>query len=381
MVSNRRMHQDPSGTEWPRVAMAKYILVGADPVKSKSAHSGGVLTLSIGLIDYARRHGHAIEVINTLRPGFGDISFGRRLRAGWDRVLELYRALRAGDCDGVVIFSGAGFSFYERITLSAICRWFGVRDLFVIVDGWFLEIGKATFFKRYWTGLLLRIPHKLAASGARWSTLFRELGIEANRVASIHYWLRDAFVISENRKTVTPGKPLQFIFVGWMIKEKGIHELLAAIEELMKNYQFSLTFVGAGTLLEYVRQKIRDLKWTKNISASGWVSNEDLEQMLSSADVFVLPSYAEGFPLSLIEAFSRGLPAICTDVGGISDSLLNGVNGYLIPPRQVQPLVKAMERYLKNPQIISDHSQAALEIVRANHRAEANCELVFDALR
>jgi glycosyltransferase involved in cell wall biosynthesis len=103
--------------------------------------------------------------------------------------------------------------------------------------------------------------------------------------------------------------------------------------------------------------------------------------MLSSADVFVLPSYAEGFPMSLIEALSKGLPAICTDVGGISDSLRDGVNGYLIPSRQVPPLVDAMERYLMNPQIIAEHSRASLEIVRANHRAEANCELVFKALR
>ena len=85
--------------------------------------------------------------------------------------------------------------------------------------------------------------------------------------------------------------------------------------------------------------------------------------------------------MSLIEAFSKGLPAICTDVGGIADSLRDGVNGYLIPPRQVQPLIDAMERYLRNPQIIAEHSRAALKIVKANHNAEANCELIFEALR
>lgn len=361
--------------------MGKYILVGADPGNSASAHPGGVLTLSVGLIDHAENQGHVIEVINTLRSGFHDVSIILRLKAGRDRVLKLLSALRAGSCNGVIILSGAGLSFYERIVLSSICSWFGVRDLFLIVDGWFLQLTNAAFFKRRLIGLLLRIPHKLAACGSRWTALFRELGIESSHIAQINFWLSASFAVSESPKTVASGRPLRFIFVGWMIKEKGIYELLAAIGELRKNYEFLFTFIGGGTLLEYVKQTISTSGWTESISALGWVSNEKFQEMLSAADVFVLPSYAEGFPMSLIEAFSKGLPAICTDVGGIADSLHNGVNGYVIPPRQVPPLVEAMERYLRNPQIITEHSRAALEIVRTNHDAETNCELIFNALR
>lgn len=359
----------------------KYILVGANPLKSTSAHRGGILTLSIGLIAYARKQGHVVEVVNTLRSGFDNLSFARRLGAGLGRALELFRTLRRGNYRGVIIFSGAGFSFYERILLSGICRWFGVKDLFVIVDGWFLDIRKAGFFKRYWTGLLLRIPHKLTASGGRWAELFRDLGVKSERIIEVHYWLRESLVIAGEPKIAVPGKPLRFIFVGWMIREKGIHELLAAIEELRKKHEFSFTFIGGGTLLEYVREKIRDGGWAERVSAPGWVPDEEFQKILSSADVFVLPSYAEGFPMSLIEAFSKGLPAIATDVGGISGSLRNGLNGYLIPPRQVAPLVEAMERYLRNPQIITEQSRAAMQIVKVNHDSGANCELFFKALR
>lgn len=361
--------------------MGRYILVGADPMKSPSVHPGGVLTLSIGLIEYARKQGHVIEVINTLRSGFDDLSIMLRLGAGWDRAVKLFGALRGGNCNGVIIFSGAGFSFYERILLSSICNLFSVKDLFVIVDGWFLETRKKAFLKRCWIGLLLRIPHKLAASGSRWSNLFRELGVRSSHISQIHYWLSESFVISKKQKMIIPNKPLQFIFVGWMIREKGLYEILAAIERLREKYKFTFTFVGGGTLLEDIRQKIRDSGWMADISALGWVAAEEFQQILSAADVFVLPSYAEGFPMSLIEALSKGLPAICTDVGGISDSLRDGVNGYLIAPRQVQPLVEAMERYLQNPHIITEHSRIALEVVKTNHTAEANCKLAFDALK
>ena len=99
------------------MTMGRYILVGASPIESASVHPGGVLTLSIGLIDHAKKQGHVIEVINTLRSGFDDVSIMLRLEAGRDRVLKLFSALRAGSCNGVIIFSGAGFSFYERIVL------------------------------------------------------------------------------------------------------------------------------------------------------------------------------------------------------------------------------------------------------------------------
>jgi len=358
----------------------RYVLVGADPRKKASANPGGMLTLSTGLIAYAHAQGHTVDVINTLRPGFEELSFFRRLTAGMGRALELLRILRRGRYRGVIIFSGAGWSFFERILLSGIARWLSVKDLFVIVDGWFLEVRNAGFLKRHLIGLLLRIPHRLTASGQRWSELFRGLGVKPERIVGVHYWLPDSFAVAREPKTAVVGGTVRFIFVGWMIAEKGIYELLAAIAELRSRHQFSFTFVGGGTLLEHVRQRIRDAGWVESVSALGWVPEENFQEVLAAADVYVLPSYAEGFPMSLIEAFSKGLPAIATDVGGISDSLRDGLNGYLVPPRQIPPLVEAMERYLRNPEIIGAQSRAAIKTVMVKHNARENCELFFKAL-
>lgn len=358
--------------------VGKYVLVGAKPSDHAAQHPGGVLTLSRSLINHAKRQGYDIEVIDTFRPEFDGSPITHRLRSGLRRAFLLLRLLRAGNCSGVIIFSGAGFSFYERILLSAICRLFRVHDLFVIVDGWFFEAESASLLKRVWLGLLCKIPYRLAASGKRWGDLFVTLGVSSDRISPFHYWLPESFPISETPKAKLSGDRLQFVYVGWMIKEKGIHELLDALDELGKNFEFSFVFIGGGTLLEATRKRIHDSGWEGNVAALGWLSLQQFESEIASADVFVLPSYAEGFPMTLIEAMAKGLPAICSDVGGISDSLHDGVNGYLIPPRQVQPLVAAMERYLKNPQLVVEHSRAALDIVKANHDADTNCKLVFD---
>jgi glycosyltransferase involved in cell wall biosynthesis len=288
--------------------------------------------------------------------------------------------LRAGHRSGVIIFSGAGWSFYERLLLSLICRIFGVPDIFFIVDGWFLGSRKKSFIRRLWIGFLLRIPCSLAASGSNWVDCFRVLGVGDDRLVTIHYWLPGAHRLVDEPKVTLAGESLRFIFVGWMIKEKGLYEILAALEALFAEHRFDFTFIGGGTLLATVRETIRDAGWEPNVTALGWVSPKQLDRELSAAHVFVLPSYAEGFPMSLIEAMTKGMPAICTDVGGISDSLHDGVNGFLIPPKDVQALKSAMKFYICNPKVVSKHSAATLEIVRANHDADTNCRLLFDSL-
>ena len=363
------------------ISSNKYILVGAKADGDTVQQYGGVLTLSNSLADFAHKFGFEVEIINTLRSGFEHQSLLTRAKAGLTRVNDLVSFLRVDKPVGVVIFSGAGWSFYERIAMAFICRIFCVRCVFFIVDGWFLGVKKAYWLKRIWIGLLLKIPSKLAASGSNWRKSFLEFGVKDERIITIHYWLPRLLKVATKPKVAMNRESISFIFVGWMIKEKGVHEILASLEILLKKYKFNFTFIGGGTLLEEVQQRISTLRWGSSVMAYGWMSPDQVDNELSSADVFVLPSYAEGFPLSLIEAMAKGLPAICTDVGGISDSLHDGVNGLLIAPRDIFALTKAMEFYVCNPDAVSEHSLKTLNIVRANHDADNNCELLFNCFK
>jgi len=355
----------------------RYILVGGKAEGDAAKLHGGVLTLSNGLVDYARRGGLDIEVINTLRSVFQHKPFLERIKSGIGHAYQLIGLLRAGNHSGVIIFSGAGWSFYERVLLSVICRIFRVPDIFFVVDGWFLDIRKKSFIRRTWIGFLLKIPCTLAASGSNWVDCFRGLGVD--RIVTIRYWLPKSHRLAEYPKVAMHGETLRFIFVGWMIKEKGLDEVLASLKALLAEHRLHFTFIRGGTMLESVRETIRVAGWEQNVSAPGWVSPEQLDSELSASHVFVLPSYAEGFPMSLIEAMTRGMPAICTNVGGISDSLHDGVNGFLIQPKDGQALMRAMEFYIRNPEMVSKHSLATLEIVRENHDADTNCQLLFDS--
>jgi glycosyltransferase involved in cell wall biosynthesis len=358
--------------------MGKHLIVGADPVKAASLHPGGVLTLTIGVLDFAKRNGHEVVIVNTARSGFMHVSLLSQLALGFRRVMEVIGHLYTRQFAGVIIFAGDGPGFYERILMSLICRLFGTKDVFVIVDGNFFRIRQANWFRRNLVRLLLRVPRYITASGRNWDALFDELGVTPPRRIVMHYWLNATFPVASEPKCRPQGRPVRMLYVGWLIREKGVHELLTAINSLRRGYDFAFTFIGGGTLLETVRHTISENGWEGAVEALGWISDEELRKHLTSADVFILPSYAEGFPMSLIEALSFAMPAIVTDVGGVSDSLQDGINGFLIQPRSVESLVTAMGHYLDDPGLIPKHSCAALRVVKKNHDQEVNCRIVFD---
>lgn len=360
--------------------MANYVLVGADPAKCQNQHPGGVLTLSGGLIDYAAKQNHRIEVINTARSGFTAEPMVNRAMSGLGRIVTLIELLSRSRYDGVIIFAGAGFSFYERVLMSAVCRLWRTKDLFVVVDGWFLGLESQSKMKRTLMRLLMNIPYRFAASGERWVEFFKRFGVKSEKIVKIHYWLPVSFTPAVTPKKREAGKPAHFLFLGWMIYEKGVGEILNAIEALRPEHEFRFTLIGGGTLLDQTRQHIDANGWSKQVNAPGWVSSAELHRYMQEADIFVLPSYAEGFPMSLIEALSMGMPAIVSDVGGVSDSVRDGVNGFLIPPQAVDPLIQAMRRYLIDPSIIATHSAISLSMSKQNHDAPENCRRCFDAL-
>jgi glycosyltransferase involved in cell wall biosynthesis len=251
-----------------------------------------------------------------------------------------------------------------------------VPAVFFMRSGHFMNEVRSSGWWALCSRLLLKIPFRIGVQGGNWIDFYRGLGVTNERIVLVRNWLPESVEIVNEPKTVRFNHLVHFIFVGWLVREKGICELLEAIGSLKSRYRFRCTIVGGGTLEGNVRQNIEDSGW-EDIVVLGWKSGDEVRALLETADVFVLPSHAEGFPNALLEAMAKGLPAICSDTGGISDSLIDGVNGFLIPPRAGRRLAQAMERYLLDPELIGRHSQSTLRILRMNHDWESNCRKLF----
>jgi glycosyltransferase involved in cell wall biosynthesis len=103
----------------------------------------------------------------------------------------------------------------------------------------------------------------------------------------------------------------------------------------------------------------------EQVRVLSWVGNAEREQLLAQSDVFALPSYNEGVPMSLLEAMAAGLPSIVTSVGGIPDVLRHGVEGLMVEPARVAELSAAMAR------MVNDEGERLATGRRAHERARA----------
>ena len=124
------------------------------------------------------------------------------------------------------------------------------------------------------------------------------------------------------------------IFVGTLRQIKGVRYLIEAMSIMRLNDpHVELMIVGDGEEKEYLQKLTSDLNLNNCVSFVGKVPNDDIPKYMKEADLFVLPSLSESFGIVNIEAMASGLPIVSTNVGGLPDLIKDGINGFLVNPR------------------------------------------------
>lgn len=165
--------------------------------------------------------------------------------------------------------------------------------------------------------------------------------------------------LDEWKPTPLPLNPVTFVLAARLLREKGIVEYAEAAKKVKNKYP-STRFLLLGSLdenpgslsesevLAWVSQDI--IEWPGQVSVKDWYSK---------ASVFVLPSYREGVPRSTQEAMAMGRPVITTLVPGCKDTVVEGVNGFLVPPRDSQVLADSMIKFVEQPDLIKKMGAAS----------------------
>jgi glycosyltransferase involved in cell wall biosynthesis len=356
----------------------EFILIGADPSGIRDSNPGGQLTASIGLAIFANNNNMQLRIINTLQTSFPVPPFRTRVYKGLLRIVILIKLLVNNKIQGVIIFSSSGVSFLERSIQALICRMSGVGTVLFMRDGFFIKSIQESKAQRLVAKVLLKIPRLIGSQGGQWNNVYSELGVPDDRVVQIPNWMPGNSPVANKPIALNNKEKLRFVFVGWLVKEKGVREILLSIQDLSINFDFDFVFVGGGTLENHVNSYIYKNKFD-NVVCKGWLGPDKVFKELSKSHVLVLPSYAEGFPNVVLEAMSLGLPCICTDVGGISGSIHNDVNGFLVNVKDWRHLNDAMKIYLTKSEKIYQHSKNTLIMVKKNHDWNVNCGKLFDS--
>jgi glycosyltransferase involved in cell wall biosynthesis len=237
-----------------------------------------------------------------------------------------------------------------------IARLVGVRQRYAMITGLGYTFISSTSFKPRLLGFLVRFLYRFALAGARAVffqnnddlELFCEQGLIQNKDRTQRI-MGSGVDLDYFSATPLPSGPLVFLLIARLLTDKGIREFVDAarmVRQVCSEPRFAVLgpFDNNPAAIDCYEVE----QWVNEGVVDYWGETDDVRPYLERCSVFVLPSYREGMPRSVLEAMAMGRPIITTDVPGCRDTVDLGINGYLVAERDATALAKAMHDLAQN---------------------------------
>lgn len=186
--------------------------------------------------------------------------------------------------------------------------------------------------------------------------------------------------ISEYEVTPLPTSP-RFLLIARLLGDKGVREYAQAAKQIKKNHP-EVNFDLVGWIDENpdtIKQQELDT-WIEEGTLNYLGKLADVRPAISNCSVFVLPSYREGTPRTVLEAMSMGRAIITTDAPGCRETVIDNDNGFLVPVKSVEALVVAMKNLIDNPDLIKKMGQRSREIAEEKYDVHKVNESMLKAM-
>lgn len=375
------------------ICMRKICIVATEAITIRS--------FLIGQMKFLANHGYDITVIcnedNDLQKHLpAQITYRPiKMKRGIDglgalkSIYELYRLFKKGDFD-MVQYSTPNAAMYASIasTLANVpiriyCQW-GIR--YVGFSGWrrfvFKKIeklvctlstviqpdSKGNLIFSYNEGLYNSDKGRVIWNGSANGVDLSKFDIKKKN--EWRFMIRAKYELSEHHFVIG--------FIGRIYKDKGINELLQAFKILTEKYDhIRLFIIGPLDVEEGVNEQL--LTWSydaREVVYCGY--STQVEAYLAACDIFVLPSYREGFGTVVIEAGAMGLPVIVSNIPGPTDAMIEKKTGFVIPKGSVHPLVNAIEKLMLNPVLHKQMGEHAHQYVKENYDQKKLWRYILD---
>ena len=261
-------------------------------------------------------------------------------------------------------------SFYRQCLVALTCFAFRKPVLMHIHAGEFPSYYRKINFASQWLGRFVFSRSNLIILTDSWRPFYiNDIGVKPENI----HTMPNPVPLPELTRIQRDQASCQFVHLGKMDPDKGTFDLLEAIascaDDLQKN---NAKFVVAGNgMVDEVRQRVTELGISNCVDVRDWINATERDELLSQSDVFVLPSYFEGMPMSLLEAMSWAMPVLTTPVGGIPDFVTDDENGRFINPGDVKALGDAIVELASHPQLRQDLGSAG------RRRVENHCPIRY----
>ena len=178
---------------------------------------------------------------------------------------------------------------------------------------------------------------------------------------------KEALLLKRNEFGIEP-KDFVFIFIGRLVNDKGVNELVHAFKELLKKEKnVKLLLVGSyeGETDILPESTLNMIKEEEHIICAG--QQNDVRPFLCLSNALVFPSYREGFPNVVLEAGAMGLPSIVTDINGSNEIIKQNENGVIIPSKNESALFEAMHLFLNNEELLNKMHKNARPMITSRY--------------
>ena len=291
--------------------------------------------------------------INSSKKSFASLSgYDRCFKRGWRILAQSYLysmyffmrylwELLSHPVDYVHIHTASYTSFWEKCAYISAGKLFRKKVLIHIHGSRFADFYRASSSpaQRLIRTFLMRCDRIIVLSRS-WARFFIEF-LPAEQVKIVENGI-DLTDYASNSFTKTEHPSLSYL--GEVGVRKGIFDLIAAVALLRRQgFDLQVLVIGPGEI-EKARREARKSGVDDLFHFLGPLYNRPKVKALASAWGFVLPTYAEGMPLSILEAFAAGLPVISTPVGGIPEVVRENENGYIVKPGDPATLARAVQK-------------------------------------
>lgn len=256
-------------------------------------------------------------------------------------------------------------SFLRKSTIARLCGLFKKKFIYHIHGARFdsfMESSKPSQ-KRHIISLLSKAERIIVLSDS-WKKYFSQY-IPPEKLLVICNPCEN--LLTEYKKKNNPR--VNIIFLGRLGHRKGSYDLVEAVR-LIKDSNFVLNLYGDGEV-EETKALVAKYRLGDRVIVHGWVHHSKVREIHDAGDILVLPSYAEGLPMSILEAIGNGLPVVSTNVGGIPEAVTDGENGFIISPGDIPALSQRLEALINDSSLRERMGRKGLEIARENFSTQS----------
>lgn len=319
--------------------------------------------LFVGM-DYKIPRGGIASVLNTYSTFMHPFKFVRTAASELNSIqkvwyafsgylLLLWKLLTDRKIEIVHIHSASGSSFWRKSYIIKIAKVMGKKVIFHCHGGGFKDFRLKSPIK---VDTILNKVDSVVCLSNEWEEYFK--GIGCKNVVIIKN------VIGEPKiEAIEKDGLIHFLFLGLICDNKGIFDVLRTLAEHKEELLGKMFLhVGGNGQTNRLISTIKKLNIEELVQFEGWVDKEKKQELFNIADVYMLPSYIEGVPISILEAESYHKPIITTNVGGIPSIVKDNKTGLFITPGNSEEIYRAMKLLIENKELRHQFGEAGYKV-------------------